>query len=316
MSAVAVGAKKLSPLVLGAFVAVVVLFGVNFVAVRFSNRELAPFWGGGFRFVIASLILFAIVAMRRIALPRGRALVGAALFGALAFGANFALLYWALVHVNAGLTAVVFSLVPLFTLFLAAGAGIERLRWRPAVGALLALVGIAIAFRAQLRLQVPFLPLLAIVGGALAAAGAGVVVKRYPRSHPIAANAVGMAVGAAMLLALSLVQREPMALPALGATWVAVTWLVVSSCTGFVLMVWILSRWSASAVSYAAVLSPLVTIVVAARLAGEALTLLTALGAAIVLIGTAFGIAPGRATPPPAAPASERTSSALPPPAR
>jgi len=303
-------------LVVAAFVALVVLLGVNFVAVRFSNRELAPFWAGGARFLVASALLFALVALRRLELPRGRALVGAALFGALAFGGNFSFLYWALVHVGAGLGAVVYALVPLFTLLLAAALRLERLRARPLAGALVAAAGIALAFREQLALDVPAPALLALVGGALCAAASGVVVKRFPRAHPVSSNAVGMAVGAAMLLAVSLAAREPTALPALRATWAAFAWLVLSSTTAFVLMVWVLARWSASAVSYGAVLSPLVTIAVAAALAGEALTAPAAAGALVVLAAAAFAIAPARLTPPQAAPADARTSSAPPPPAR
>ena len=35
-----------------AFIAIVVLGGVNGVAVRFSNRELDPLWGAGLRFTL------------------------------------------------------------------------------------------------------------------------------------------------------------------------------------------------------------------------------------------------------------------------
>ena len=71
---------------LTAFAAIVLLGSVNFVAVRFSNRELPPFWGAGLRCAAASLLFFALVLALRLALPRGRALAGAFLYGALAFG--------------------------------------------------------------------------------------------------------------------------------------------------------------------------------------------------------------------------------------
>jgi uncharacterized membrane protein HdeD (DUF308 family) len=58
---------------LAAFGALVVLVGANLVAIRFSNRELAPFWGAGTRFVLAAIVFGAIVAARRITLPRGTA---------------------------------------------------------------------------------------------------------------------------------------------------------------------------------------------------------------------------------------------------
>ena len=58
--------------VLAAFVLVVLIGGSNFVAVRFSNRELPPFWGAGLRFAIAGALLLLFARWRRIPLPRGR----------------------------------------------------------------------------------------------------------------------------------------------------------------------------------------------------------------------------------------------------
>ena len=58
--------------VLAVFVAVVLIGGTNFVAVRFSNRELPPFWGAGLRFAIAGALLVGFAAWRRIPLPLGQ----------------------------------------------------------------------------------------------------------------------------------------------------------------------------------------------------------------------------------------------------
>jgi drug/metabolite transporter (DMT)-like permease len=68
-----------------AFVIAVIVLGVNFVAVRFSNQELPPFWGAALRFMIASFLLFGIVRLRNIPLPHGAALTGAVLFGLFSF---------------------------------------------------------------------------------------------------------------------------------------------------------------------------------------------------------------------------------------
>src|ERR671918_961965 len=110
------------------FIATSVLAGGNAVAVRFSNRELAPLWGAGLRFAMAALILLAVMAVMRLSLPRGRALVGAVLFGALNFGGAFAFAYYGLIRVHAGLGQTLLALVPLATLLLAVVQRQERLR--------------------------------------------------------------------------------------------------------------------------------------------------------------------------------------------
>src|ERR671915_126093 len=129
---------------LAAFLACALFAGGNGVGIRFSNRELAPLWGAGLRFLLAAALLAAVMAAMRLALPRGRALTGALLFGALNFGAAFALAYYALVRMHAGFGQILLALVPLATLLLAVVWRQERLRTGAVVGSLLALTGIAL----------------------------------------------------------------------------------------------------------------------------------------------------------------------------
>src|SRR2546425_11794010 len=130
-----------------AFAVSVLLGGVNFVAVRFSNRELPPFEGAALRFGIAALLFLGYALARGIPLPRGRALVGAIAFGLLAFGGAYAFGYWGLVTAPAAVGALAFALVPLITLVLAAGHRPRRITPpAPARGAPAA-VGLGLAFR-------------------------------------------------------------------------------------------------------------------------------------------------------------------------
>jgi drug/metabolite transporter (DMT)-like permease len=67
----------------------------------------------------AALCFWLLVLVRRISIPRGRALVGALLYGIRNFGACYAFVYWGLLSMPAGLAQVVIALVPLLTFFLA-----------------------------------------------------------------------------------------------------------------------------------------------------------------------------------------------------
>src|SRR6266545_2745133 len=126
-------------LALAAFLVSSFFAGGNAVGVRFSNRELAPLWGAGLRFSLAALLLLGAMAVLRLALPRGQALAGALLFGALNFGGAFALAYYGLQRVHAGLGQTLLAVVPLATLLLAVLQRQERLRAAAVVGTLLAL---------------------------------------------------------------------------------------------------------------------------------------------------------------------------------
>src|SRR2546428_10288517 len=155
--------------VLAVFVAVVLIGGTNFVAVRFSNRELPPFWGAGLRFAIAAALLLAFAAWRRVPLPLGRALPGVLFFGVLNFGVTYALAYWGLLEAPSALAATLVALVPLLTFFMATALGMERFRWRGVFRAAIAVAAGAPVFVDQLpapappaAAAVPFLPAVAV----------------------------------------------------------------------------------------------------------------------------------------------------------
>lgn len=277
-------------LTLAAFVISTIMGGGNAIAVRFSNVELPPFFGAAVRFAIASLLLFLVVFYRRLPLPRGRALVGVLIFGSLQFGINYALMYWSLLEVPAGMFQVILALVPLLTFFFAIIHRQETFQWKVMLGGLLATIGIVIVFRNQLSANVPLLSLLAIVVASACSAEAIVLFKTFPKAHPITTNAVAMGWGAFILSSSSFLFRETPMLPSLSATWLSVGYLILFGSVGtFVLALYVLSHWTASAGSYQLVLMPIVTILLASWIAHEELTFTLLIGGVFVLIGVYVG---------------------------
>jgi drug/metabolite transporter (DMT)-like permease len=235
---------------------------------------------------------------RRAALPRGRALAGVAIYGALGFGAFYALMYWALVSVPAGLASVLVALVPLLTFFLAIAHGLERFRLRGLAGALIAVAGIAVVFVEQLGGAAEVAALLACIAAAVCLAESAIVAKIFPRVDPAATNAVGMLAGLAILGPLSLFAGETWTMPQRADTIVAVLYLVTIGSVGlFALFLYVLRRWTATATSYLLVLSPLVTVAVASLLADEQISLQFALGGVLVGAGVYVGALSGSIIP-------------------
>jgi drug/metabolite transporter (DMT)-like permease len=282
--------RRADALPLAAFVIGSVLAGGNAVGVRYSNRELDPLWGAGFRFGLAAVLLAVLMAALRLALPHGRALIGAVLYGTLNFGAAFALAYYAFVDVHAGLGQTLLAVVPLATLLLAVLQRQERFRLAALVGSVLAVVGIAVLSEAPLQEDVPLLSLLALLASAFCFAEAAIVVRRFPRVHPLTMNAVGMAAAAPLLLAGALAAGETIALPERAATWVALAYLVcIGSIVVFGLYVFVLRYWSASRAAYTFVVVPMVTVLLSAWLDDEPVRLGLVLGGALVLVGVYVG---------------------------
>jgi drug/metabolite transporter (DMT)-like permease len=78
-------------------------------------------------------------------------------------------------------------------------------------------------------------------------------------------------------------------------TWGSLLYLVLIGSVGlFMLTLYVLARWSASATAYATLAMPLVTVVVAAAVLGESVGPLFVVGAGLVLVGVYVGISAGR----------------------
>ncbi|WP_236243967.1 MULTISPECIES: DMT family transporter [unclassified Streptomyces] len=281
---------------LGAFAVTCVLAGGNAVGVRFSNRELDPLWGAAVRFGAAAAVLLVIMAVRRLAWPRGRALAGAVLFGVLNFGVTFGLAYYALVHIHAGLAQTLLALVPLVALLLSVGQHQERFSAAALSGTLCALAGVGLVSRATVQADVEWPALLAALGAVLSFAQAAVLVKRVPKLHPVTMNAVGMAAAAVLLFAGSLVAGDDRVLPDRAATWWALAYLVVAgSVLTFVFYVVVIERWGPSRAAYVFVVIPVVTIAASAWLDDEPLTPSLLVGAPLILLGVYLGALRGTA---------------------
>jgi drug/metabolite transporter (DMT)-like permease len=275
---------------LAAFGLFILLAGGASVAVRITYGELAPFYSGAARFALAGLIFWVLMVIRRIPFPRGQALLGAALFGTLSVGLAFTFIAWGLVETPASTYQVLMALVPLLTIFLAYFHGVERLRWQGLLGSLLAVGGIAVVVGGARGEGLSLPHVLAIIAGAVCLSEAGVIAKKFPRSHPIATNAIAMTIGAIILGTISLIANEPWVLPTQVDTWVAFGYLLIFvTFFVFLLYLYVLGRWTASGTSYGFVIIPFITIVVASLLTGEQITFSFIIGGVLVLSGVIFG---------------------------
>ena len=99
-----------------------------------------------------------------------------------------------------------------------------------------------------------------------------------------------MLLGGTLLVAVSLVAQEPLALPTQSDTLLAMAYLIGPGSIGvFMLALYVLARWTASATSYAFLLFPLVAIVLGAVLFAEPVQPSFLLGGALCWSGVYVG---------------------------
>jgi drug/metabolite transporter (DMT)-like permease len=276
--------------VAAAFIMIVLFTGFNAIAVKSSEAELPPFFGAGIRFGIAAILLIAIMLVLRLPLPRGRNFYGAILFGILGSGISRALLYYALEKLPAGTSMVLLALVPLLTCLFACAHKQEIFQWKSITGSILAVGGIAVIYSGHIQTSLPILPVLAVIGAAVCYAEAIVIIKNFPQSHPVTTNAIALSTGSILLFIFSALWKESPTLPRLASTWESLVYLIIfGTSITFLLTVYVIQKWSASASSYQFVLFPIITMIMGVRMANETMNIAILLGSLLVLSGVYVG---------------------------
>jgi len=279
----------------GAFFGCTAIWGSTFLFIALGNDTVPPIWAATLRLGLASAILRAMSLASRSGLPRGPALVAAAWLGFFQFGLTFPLLYWGETVVPSGIASILFATVPLTSALMARGFGLERLSLVKIGGALIALAGVTLIFSGELSSRVSVAPMVAILAATQCACLGTMLYKKGPRQSAIGANAVATAVGFAVSLALSVVTRESMRIPATWAALGPILYLTVAGSVGaFVLFTWLVGQWSVSRATYVAFVSPLVALSLGVMVRHEQLTPIRVVGSAVVLGGVGIGLLPWR----------------------
>lgn len=251
--------------------AVVFVWGTNFVVIRWGLDGLPPFLFATLRFALSALpwMLF----MPRPAVPWRRL----AAFGVLLGVGQFGLLYLAIQgSIAPGLASLVIQLQVFFTIGLSLLLLKERVRGFQVTGLLMALGGLLL-IALNLGAQVTLTGLGLVLAAAFFWACANLVAKSAGQINMLHFVVWSSAFAVPPLLAISLWREGPAvighALQAAGlATWGTVLWQAVgNSLFGYGAWNWLLSRHPAATVTPMALLVPVFGMGASAMVLGEAM---------------------------------------------
>jgi drug/metabolite transporter (DMT)-like permease len=277
---------------LKAFLAIVV-WGASFIATKIALREAHPATIILFRFAFGVTVLW--IAIWRWGLFRwvsGRDLLYLAILGFISVPFHLAIQAAGLLFTTATSMGWIIALIPVFTALLAWVFLGEPMTVLKVIGSAIAFFGaVFVVTRGALSLDTFRLP--STVGDALAVASALNWAVFQVASKPILRRIEPtLAMGWLVLLGGSL--SVPFAalqavsdLPRLSLDgWLAIAFLGVL-CSGVGYLIWYdaLSKVDASQLSSLSYIQPLVTVVVAALVLGEAITPPVLLGGAVILLG-------------------------------
>ena len=270
--------------------AVVAIWGSNFVVIRIGLDHLPPLLFAALRFSL--VFLPAALFLKRPAAPLSK-LAG---YGLLIGAGQFGLLFMAMKgHITPGVTSLVIQTQVFFTIGLSMLIDRERLGGVQAASLALAAAGLAIILVKGGGSATP-LGIALVLLAAMSWAGGNLVGRMPPGVNMLAFVVWSSAFAVPPLLALSLLTEGWGAISAgvrgaTLATWAALAWQSVgNSLFGYSVWAWLLTRYPTATVAPMALLVPVFGMGASALVLHEALPAWKLAAAVLVMAGLALNL--------------------------
>ncbi|HET6979462.1 MAG TPA: EamA family transporter [Pyrinomonadaceae bacterium] len=271
------------------------IWGSTWLFIKLGLADLPPLTFAGIRFVIATTILFSIILIRRIQLPRARRdWVLLAVSGILSFGFNYGLVFWGEQYITSGLAALLQATLPAFGLVFAHfHLPTERLSWTKIFGVVLGVCGVGVVFSNQLRVagSRALAGCVALILSAMFAAYSNVLVKTYGKHlNPAVLSAGQMFFGLLLLLSVGIpLEGNPLRFHWTPVALIAMLYLaIVGSVIAFLLYYWLVQHMDVTKSMLIALVTPVVAVLLGMLVLDEEFGWRTLAGGAMIMLGIGF----------------------------
>ena len=265
----------------------VVLWATGFVVARLSADHVEPLTFLSIRFPIAGALFVAIALYQRANWPNRSQAFHAAVAGALLHGGYLGPIYWAVAHgMPAGVSALIVSLQPLMTAFLAAAILDEKISTRHWLGLAVGILGVGLVVWPKLTLDAvsgitPLTTALCIFG-ALSVSLGTVYQKRFATGLHLASGGACQYVGASLIVLIGAALSENFGFDGSFEAWFALGWsVIVLSLAAITLLMLLIRHGDVSRVSGLIYLVPAVAALSTYVVFGETLVPIQILGMAV-----------------------------------
>jgi drug/metabolite transporter (DMT)-like permease len=271
------------------------IWGSTWLFIKLGLEDLPPLTFAGIRFVISCAIVFTIIRIRGIQLPRARAdWLLLAVTGILSFGFNYGLVFWGEQHISSGLAALLQSTLPAFGLVFAHfHLPAERLSWTRIAGVVLGVCGVAVVFSNQLAIagRQALAGCVALILSAVCAAYSNVLVKAHAKNlNPAITTGGQMLFGLLLLLAVGIpLEGNPFRFHWTRMAVIALLYLaIVGSVIAFLLYYWLVQNMDVTKSMLIALVTPVVAVILGMLVLNEEFGWRTLAGGAMIISGIAL----------------------------
>lgn len=268
------------------------IWGSTWLFIKIGLNDLPPLTFAGIRFVIAVLILFTIIWVRRVSLPTSSAdwwlLI---LTGVLSFSLNYGLIFWGEQYVSSGLAALLQATIPVFGLVIAHFyLPQERMTPPRIAGVVLGVCGVGVVFSNQLSVAGgrAFAGSVAMVLSSLFVAYSNVLVKaRATKLDPAIIAAAQMFFGLIPLLLIGIpLEGNPFHFHWTVMAVISLFYLaLVGSVVAFLLYYWLMRNMDVTKTMLIALVTPVVAVALGMIVLDEKLSWRTFVGGLMIMGG-------------------------------
>jgi len=271
------------------------IWGSTWLFIKLGLEDLPPFTFAAIRFIIAVAIVFSIIRIRGLALPRARSdWILLAVTGILSFGFNYGLVFWGEQYITSGLAALLQATTPAFGLVFAHfNLPGERLSWTRIGGVVLGVCGVAVVFSNQLAVagRQALAGCVALLLSSIFVAYSNVLVKKHGKNlNPAIMTAGQMLFGLLLLLAVSItLEGNPLRYHWTPMAVIALLYLaIVGSVIAFLLYYWLILNMDVTKSMLIALVTPVVAVILGMIVLNEEFGWRTLAGGAMIMLGIAF----------------------------
>ena len=267
-------------------VMVPLLWGYQFVVIKVGIVEFPPLFFLGLRFLAMALLLVPFVKK-----PARQELSPVAAISVFLGGLNFGLFYVGLGLGSGSISAVAYQLATPFTILLAWPLLAERPSLITSSGVLLAFLGVVV-LAAGPGLSANAIPILLVVGAALAFAVANVLTKRHGPFDPLMLTGWSSLFTVPQVMLMSFVLEDGQLTSLVTADergWLALAYTVfIGGIVGFSLWFWLIARCTMGRVAPFGLLLPVFALISSVLFLDEHITPTLIVGALLAISGVAI----------------------------
>jgi len=274
-----------------AWIAICVIWGTTYLAIKIGVTELPPMLFAGFRWISAGIILIILLNLSGKTLPRFKDLKHIAVVGIALIGIGNGLVVVAEQWIDSGLAALLLSTLPFWMVaFESIMVKGPKVNLYIASGLIAGTIGVLILFSRDLKILLDINLLIGVICllGAEVSWALGSIYSKYVKVsvHPMMSAAFQMLIAGILQSALGFVLGELSEFQLTYNGFLALSYLIVfGSIFGFASYIYAIEHLPLALVSTYAYINPVIALVLGWYFLDEKLTIFVLISALLILVG-------------------------------